>query len=536
MIRLGNLTFVFLLGTFLIFGQNSKTLSKEELKTWWQKDLEKDSIPGIGLDRAYGELLKNRTGQEVIVAVLDTKIDLEHEDLKNQIWVNQNEIPNNGIDDDRNGYIDDINGWDFLGTKDGKDVVIQQTETTRIVKKYKHKYADTIADKTFKSDMKSYELYQKARLLYEVEVKETKEDIKYMDSAVVVFVRARDTVDQLLSKKNYAKEEVDSLLVVYPNLEDVLGTFAIWLGYGVKEEDFINNSRRLKERLNTTFGFEYDERAILKDNPHDLADVPYGDNTLMNNELDFQHSTPVSGLIAAIRGNGIGINGMSNRIKIMPIVMVAEGDEHDKEVALAIRYAVDNGADIINMSWGKYLSLNVDWVRDAFRYAADNDVLLVSGSGNNSKNIDIEPAYPNDDINGAEFVNNFIMVGGHTHTMDSTLVSYFSNYGQKTVDIFAPASDIFVLEIENNYNFSNGTSFASPIVSGSAALIKSYFPSLTATQIKEIILSSSVKLDMLVERPSDEVADPLVPFSSLSATGAILNVFNALKLAEEMTE
>jgi subtilisin family serine protease len=278
--------------------------------------------------------------------------------------------------------------------------------------------------------------------------------------------------------------------------------------------------------LEKLVGLDYDERKH----------VAGGNSKIKNNDLIFQHSTPVSGLLAATRNNAVGIDGYSNYIKIMPVVMVAYGDEHDEDVAKAIKYAVDNGAQIINMSWGKYYSTKKELVKEAFKYAENNNVLLVSGSGNDSKNTDVERNYPTDFYDEKEVTDNFINVGGITHKMDSTLVSSFSNYGVAQVDIMAPASAIYSSDPDNTYSSSDGTSFASPMVAGTAALLKSYFPKLTAVQLKEIILTSGTKLDIMVKRPGDDKNEPLVPFSTLSKTGSILNTYAAFKKAAELSE
>lgn len=519
-----------------ILAQKNHGLSEEELKNWWQKDLEQDTIPGISLNRAYLELLQNKKGEEVIVAVLDTKIDVNHEDIKEQLWVNKDEIAGNGIDDDKNGYIDDINGWNFLGNSKGEDVVVQQSEATRIVKRYQDKYGTVEKEDVPTKEKDAYTLFIEAKNVRDADVSETWDNIKYLDSAVVEFVRIRDTVAQILAKKTFSIQEVDSLTEEHPDLKDGLNHLSQMMGYEVTEDTYKENVERLTAYLNTLYSIEYDERSSLGDDPHLLNDVPYGNNILINNELDFQHSTPVSGLMAATRDNGLGVDGISNNIRIMPVVMVAEGDEYDKEVALAIRYAVDNGADIINMSWGKYLSLHVGWVRDAFRYAASHDVLLVSASGNDSKNTDIELNYPNDHIDGVEFVDNFIMVGGSGYVIDSTLVASFSNYGKNTTDIFAPAVKIYAPHIENSYRYARGTSFASPLMAGVAALVKSYYPNLTAPEIKEIIMASGTPFNIPVRVYQDDDTTKLIPFSELSKSGKIINAYNALKMAEQRTK
>ncbi|NHF60470.1 S8 family serine peptidase [Flavobacteriaceae bacterium TP-CH-4] len=531
-----------LFGVILVFmpmicnGQKKQALTEEQLKTWHLKDIGRDTIPGIGLERVYKELLANRKGEEVVVAVLDTKIDVNHEDIKDQLWVNTDEIPGNGIDDDRNGYTDDINGWNFLGNAKGADVVKQSAESTRIVKKYAPLYESRDREDIPESEKEAYRLYQKAKQIYETDVAETKQTLKYLDSAVVVFTRAKDTVANLLSANSYTTTEVDSLAKAYPTLESDLGFLSQMMGYDISESDYDESIALFTDWMSTLYSLEYDERSVLGDNPDVLTDVPYGNNILINNDLYFQHSTPVSGLMAATRNNGIGVDGISNSIKIMPVVMVAEGDENDKEVALAIRYAVDNGADIINMSWGKYLSLHADWVRDAFKYAEDNDVLLVSGSGNDGKNTDIEINYPNDNLNGVEFVDNFIMAGGHGYALDSTLIASFSNYGKNSVDIFAPAVKVYAPDIDNTYKFTRGTSFASPLTAGVAALVKSYYPNLSAAQLKQIIMESGtpINIDVRIFKEDDTVE--MLPFSELSKTGKILNAHSAMLLAEKVSQ
>ncbi len=520
---------------FVVNAQKTKDLTEEELKTWWQKDIEQDTIPGISLDRAYRELLQNKKGEEVIVAVLDTKIDIDHEDLKEQIWVNLDEIPDNGIDDDKNGYVDDVNGWNFLGNSKGEDVVTQKEEPTRIVAEYKNYFGDNFADTLSVEKKKAFKEFSKAKKIVEKEVLELNRLIKTVDSLNTIYFKAKDTITYFTTNKNYTSDTVDSLSIKHPEMEKYFNLLSLVLQYGVTDQDIVEQKNYFTAQKKA-FDVSFNGRKILNDDPNDLTDVNYGNNQVKNNELVFQHATPVAGLIAATRNNGIGVNGISNHIKIMPVVMVAEGDEHDKEVTLGIKYAVDNGAQIINMSWGKYQSLHVDWVQDAFKYAAEKNVLIVAAAGNAKKNIDFEPKYPNDEIDGVEFVDNYILAGGLTHRYDSTIVSSFSNYGKIAVDIFAPASDIYTLAVNNEYDTDSGTSFASPIVAGTAALLKSYFPRLTAVQLKEIILETGTSLDIKVRCPGDEKGNPLVSFSELSKTGKILNVYKALKMAEEVSK
>lgn len=515
---------IFLVFPLGIFSQKTQELTEEERKTWWQKDLEKDTIPGISLDRAYQELLKDKIGSEVIVAVLDTKIDINHEDLKNQIWVNRDEIPNNNIDDDNNGYIDDVNGWNFLGNSDGGEVSHQSLEVIRVIRKYEKTYGVSeelsIPTKEVKAE------YEKAVKEFESQRLEMLDGIHYVDSLAKLYHSYKKDIVALLDGRTYNKIALDSLLTSDKVNRDNINWMKSMIDWGIEEDGIKSYIDQSKKELQTTYNKDFDDRKY----------VDGGNNKLKDNSLYFQHSTPVSGVLGATRSNDLGVKGFSDVIRIMPVVAVAYGDEHDEDVSNAIRYAVDNGAEIINMSFCKYYSTQKELVKEALEYASQNDVLLVAGSGNDGKSIDVELNFPTDFYEGVETLDSFIKVGGTTSMLDSTLVASFSNYGKNQVDIFAPAQDIQTASPDNTYTPKRGTSFSSPMVAGAAALLKSYFPEFTAVQLKEIILQSGTKLDILVNRPGDEEGAALVPFSELSKTGGILNVYAAFQMAMELTK
>lgn len=213
------------------------------------------------------------------------------------------------------------------------------------------------------------------------------------------------------------------------------------------------------------------------------------------------------------------------------------GSENDKDVALAIRYAVDNGAKIINMSFGKTLSENPQWIKEAFLYAEMHDVLLVAGSGNNSRDNDIKPFYPidYDEQTGIEYCKNFIKVGAITSDGDKYFLAYFTNYGKKTVDIFAPGYFLKTTDPIVGYSYRDGTSMSSPIVSGVAALVRSYYPKLKASEVKKIILQSGVSINLNVQVPGEKEGT-LKPFKELSKSGKVVNAYNALLMAKEMSK
>lgn len=519
---------------FVVNAQKKSVLSEEELKTWWQKDIIEDTIPGISLDRAYRELIQNKKGEEVIVAVLDTKIDISHEDIKGQLWINIDEIPNNNIDDDYNGYIDDINGWNFLGNNNGEDMLYELVEVARIVQKYQNDFTDMPEEDLTIAQNELFDTYQKALSIYNDQKHKALEQKERADKAYVDFISAKDFMKPYFKGEKMKIKSLDSLKKVEPKLADYVDFFKELIEYDITEKDY-DYSRDYYNNELLMYNIDDDERKILRDGNSNFENNNYGNN-ILDGEVPFEHSIGVSGILAATRNNQIGIDGFSNNIKLMPVIMVCSGDEHDKDVSKAIYYAVDNGADIINMSWGKDFSLYEELVRDALRYAADKNVLLVTGSGNDGRNIDIgQRRFPTDFYNDEEFISNFISVGASSHKMDSTFVTSFSNYGKVNVDVFAPGENIYTTKSRNTYKTSRGTSYSSPIVSGIAALLKSYYPKLTAVELKKIIMDSGTSIDINVIVKKADGSKELVPFTELSKTGKIVNAYNALKMAEEVT-
>jgi len=517
--------------------QKLEEFSVNQLENWQHLDIENDTIPGISLNRAYKTLLKNRKAQEVIVAVMDTKLDYTHEDVFSNIWVNENEIPNNAIDDDQNGYIDDIRGWNFLGNDKGEDILFQHTEALRIVKRYetqfKNKNKEDISAPVLQ---KQYNLYHKAKAIYKEDYNELYESIRIADSLNAIYFKGRDTLSFYFKKHPYDVTDLDSLVKIRPFLKQYTSLVKIVLNGIVTEEDIKDQQEYFTQQKEFVLNKNYKERTILSDDPLDVNDRNYGNNNV-DGEVPFQHAISVAGVLGALRNNDIGIKGISDHIKIMPVVMVATGDQNDKDIANAIYYAVDNGAQIINMSWGKYLSIDNHWVRDAFIYAQKKDVLLVTAAGNDSQNIDIKDYYPLDyNSDQTEFANNLIVVGASTSSLNGNLKASFSNYGKRNVDIFAPGADVYTTTVDHAYKFSDGTSYASPIVAGVAALIRSYYPSLTAPEVKQILMDSSVKYDILVDVPTEENPEQQLLFSELSKSGGIVNAYNALLMAEQMAK
>ncbi|MEO8516314.1 MAG: S8 family serine peptidase [Flavobacterium sp.] len=505
---------------------------------WQNLDIEKDTLAGTSLYRAYSEIIKNKKGKEVIVAVIDTDIDINHEDLKSAIWVNKKEIPNNGIDDDHNGYIDDVNGWNFLGNSRGESISYANTEPIRVLRRLQKKYPSL---NNFHGNKKDSLLAIKAKI-------NLKEDLDQLDTlkkyAILNLKEYRES-DEILkthfNKSNFTLSQIDSLYKKNKNSADSQIPKNILamrdnIRLGINYQALLNDSIKAVEKGKTSYNPNYYDRELIGDNDLDLKDKNYGNNNVSRNAKLTYHGTIVSGILGANRANKIGIEGFSDKIKIMPVLAIPTGGyENDKDVALAIRYSVDNGAKIINMSFGKTFSANPDWIKDALIYAEQHDVLIIAGSGNDSSDNDVKPFYPidYDEQSGIEFCNNFIKVGGITFNGNKKFLATFTNYGKNTVDIFAPSFFLKTTDANVGYSYRDGTSMASPIVAGVAALIRSQYPKLTAKQVKQILLDSSVKYDLEVKVPGEK-AGTFKPFNELSKSGGVINAYNALLLARKM--
>ena len=419
---------------------------------------------GMYTEKAYN-YLKKKKSQTVIVGVIDSGVDIEHEDLKGQIWVNEDEIPNNGIDDDNNGYIDDVHGWNFLGNAKGEHVNEARLEKTRILAQLKDKY-DGIDPNSIAQD-EEYKLYL-----------QVKEEVA-ADRAQ--FEQYMDMIDQLPKEaQDYIRSQMDYNLNV-----------------------------------------DFDDRSLIGDDPDDFTDTNYGNNDVEG--PDALHGTHVSGIIGALRGNGLGGDGVAENVKIMSLRAVPNGDEFDKDIALAVRYAVDNGAMVINMSFGKAYSPHQKEVYEAFKYADSKGVLLIHAAGNDAKDIDVEPNYPTSMYSfQTEPLDHFVTIGASTKNKGEEMVASFSNYGAKGVDVFAPGFEIYNTIPQSEYRNLQGTSMAAPMVAGAAAMLKSYFPELSMKEIKEVLYSTSVRYPKV-----DGFADK-------SVTGGVINIYNAAKACKKL--
>lgn len=510
-------------------------------ENWFNLDPAKNGVPGVSTERTYQELLKGKKGKTVVVAVLDSGVDHEHEDLKDIMWVNVDEIPGNGVDDDNNGYIDDIHGWNFLGNAKGENVHYDTYEVTRLYKEYKQRFDGRDKEKLSKKEKGLYAKYEEYKKVVEKKRAEMEEEA----GTFVAIAAAINGLSDEIGKESISLEDLSSFKTDNPLMGYAVQiSQAIMASEGQSFEQIKKDINEYAEHLQAQYEYHYnpdfDPRSIVGDDYNDPYSRRYGNNDYRG--PDARHGTHVAGIIGAKRGNGLGMDGVADNVRIMSVRTVPEGDERDKDVAAAIIYAVDNGASVINMSFGKGASPLKGVVDEAVRYAQANDVLIVHAAGNDHKQITSENNFPTDQyskrgflgIFGPKYASNWIEVGALNWKTGEELVAPFSNYSPDYVDVFSPGMEIYSTVPFNQYEHLQGTSMAAPVVAGVAAMLRSYFPELTAEQVRDIIMESAVRQKHKVLEPGDDSSGRnLAPFSTLSVTGGIVNAYEAVKLASQ---
>lgn len=514
-------------------------------KGWHMLDKDSTGFYGLSVDKAY-EFVKQKKlkSNTVIVAVIDSGIDTTHEDLRSVLWRNPKEIPGNGIDDDKNGYVDDVYGWNFIGGKDGKNVEKDSYEAARVYHNQKSKWADKEIDESKLSPQELFNYKEWLRSKNEVAGSESKTNVfelMFLKKAYNDCVKSDSILRMAMGKETYTGKELGEFLTLDVGVKKAKSTL-----YGLmsandameaNNQDFLEGfgdylSGQEKKSEAADAAPETYRANIVKDNYSDINDKYYGNPDVMASNKSALHGTHVSGIIGAVRNNGVGMDGIADNVKIMMLRAVPDGDEHDKDIALAIRYAVDNGAQVINMSFGKSYSPEKYWVDDAVRYAESKGVLMVHAAGNDAKNIDTLFNYPTPLFMDNKRPDNWITVGASGPINDASgrgLTASFSNYGKTEVDVFAPGVRIYsTVPGGNSYQSLQGTSMASPVVAGLAAFIMEYFPALSARQVKMVIEQSAVKTDEKVMNPG---SDKNVLLSDISKTGGLVNAYEAIKLA-----
>lgn len=536
--KITSFTIVLLLLPFALQSQVSsvQALDAKQLN-WYNLDLEKDKVLGTSVDRVYQELIKGQKAKKVItVAVIDSGVDIEHEDLQGKIWINEDEIPGNGIDDDQNGYVDDIHGWNFIGNRDGTNLFYENMEITRLVRKYNDQYGSLASSGSLPAEeVELYKMYKAAKQEYNTLLKRfTKEK-----NDLIKFTRRWED-SQTTVKKALGIDQLDLAALTgfdSSNAREKTAKDFLYSRYsrGFTEKNLNNILSNNALYLDHYLNLDFVSRDIIGDDPYDIDDRNYGNPDVKGPRSD--HGSGVSGVIAANRDNGMGVNGIAESARIMVLRVVPKGDERDKDIALAIRYAVDNGAQIINMSFGKTQSPEKRFIDDAVRYAQEKSVLMIHGSGNGGIDLDVIPHYPSSHFENGEQAELWIQVGATGMTIGDDLVANFSNYGVEHVDIFAPGVDMISLDSSSTYNQHSGTSLSAPVVSGIAALVWSYHPELTAADMKEVLFKSvfTTRKKVLIPGLGTEKRKKS-RLSDLSAMGGVVNAFEAFKAAQALVK
>lgn len=487
---------------------------------WWLLDRFGSGVFGTSAMRAYQDLIGDRPPQaSVVVAIIDSGVDIEHEDLDDNLWVNEDEIAGNGVDDDGNGYIDDVHGWSFLGGQDGRDVHYDTYEVARLYRGCRDRNElTTPACSPIAAD-------------FEAERNEATELLDQYQTISLAFATFEGILKSQLGVDTLTRESVAGLQATSPELRQAQQAWLQLTDQGVSEEMLAEGVEALSSQVQYGLNPDFESRAIVGDDYGNPNERVYGNNHVEGPAAS--HGTHVAGIVGAERGNGIGVNGIAPGPRIMVVRAVPDGDERDKDVANAIRYAVDNGARIINMSFGKGYSPQKEVVDEAVRYADSHGVLMVHAAGNDATNQDDEADFPNRYYADGGEASLWIEVGASEWGDAEALAASFSNYSAQRVDVFAPGVEILSTVPDNQYERNQGTSMASPVVAGLAALIMSYYPDLTTAQVKQVILETATRYpDLSVEVPGGEGVRR--PFSQLSITGGIVNAYSALQRAAEI--
>lgn len=534
--------------------QSGTSLQAGSFNQWHMLDMNTEGIPGISANKAYEELLRGKTPAPVVVAIIDSGTETYHEDLRDNIWINEDEIADNGIDDDKNGYTDDIHGWSFIGGKEG-DVSADNLEFTRIYRELKSRFGNvTDASNIKDEDKRDYERYLKMQEQYERRMQEATEGYNQYAMLVNIYESASANIANHLGKTDYTLEEVKAIEPEDEKMQASVGFIILAMEQGFAGE-LSEGLRQYETMVQYQLNLDFDPRSVVGDNYSDVTERYYGNNHVDGPEGE--HGTHVGGIVGATH-NSSGMNGICSSARLMIIRCVPNGDERDKDVANAIRYAADNGARVINMSFGKSFSPQKKAVDEAVKYAESKGVLLIHAAGNDSKNIDVEANFPTDKYSDGTYCSTWLEIGASGPSTEM-LMADFSNYGIKNVDVFAPGVDIYSTIPGSQYKENSGTSMAAPVASGVAATILSYYPHLTAADVKQIIMQSAAdygdqKVTTIVARkgmgrffarifiskkkneanypPAREYKTKQVRFKKFSVTGGVVNLYEALKLAE----
>lgn len=518
------------IGLFLIvstsFGQSlqstsqtNKKLKSEAKKEWYNLSFKEAKVYGTSSNLVYSEILTNtRPNKKIVVAVIDSGVDTEHEDLSESIWTNANEIPNNGKDDDQNGYVDDVHGWNFLVDSNGQDVIYDNMEATRVLR----------LSKQLKNDQMPYPEWLTEEVLTEAVsiYNESSAEMSGLGQFSLVYKKIDSTAKAATRKSDYSYEDVKNLNADNEDIKKAKRIFSVFKTLGIEKSDLEEMGTQADKYAAYWLNFDFDPKAGMPQSGSNYGNNHYGGE-------HSEHGTHVSGIIASTRDNGKGSQGVAyGAAEIMVLRAVPDGDERDLDVANAIKYAADNGANIINMSFGKGISPDKGLVYEALEYAASKNVLIIHAAGNDSQDIDEANNYPNDDGLTEKGQSSFLCIGALSPKKGKKLTTSFSNYGNESVDLFAPGEDIYSTLPGNKYGFRSGTSMAAPVASGVAALVWSLNPNLTAIQLQQLLIVSATNLSgkkVLLPGTKEKVA-----FESICKSGSVINAYSALTMVKNL--
>ena len=517
----------FFAGITAYYAQDSAENAK---KTWYHNDYATSKVYGVNTENAYKFLeSKGLKPKTVVVGILDSGVQVNHPGLAKNMWTNPNEIPGNGKDDDGNGYIDDVHGWNFMGNKT-TDLGVDNLEVTRVVAKYAPIFegADSAQNKANQAKMpEEFEMYMTSKEMFNSKSIKAKQNYQR-------FTKMKALVPTMVTLMNGKSLSEINFSTLKGNTQDESMALEV-LSNLAKDPDMATKSPKevgefmdaqMKEALDyygpqatQQYNLEFDPRKeTVGDNYDDYSERFYGNNHYEG--PDALHGTHVAGIVAGLpHGTEVQYGVASKVAKIMAVRTVPDGDERDKDVANSIRYAVDNGAKILNMSFGKPVSPGKTHVWDAFKYAESKGVLLVKAAGNENQDIEKNVAYPTNYYKAADeapFVSNMIVVGASTND-NAHLRAGFSNYNSKAVDVFAPGQEIYATVTDSKYQYLQGTSMASPVVAGAAAVLKAYMPNLTPAQIIESLKNTVNKAD--------------ATFAGYSSAGGVIDLAKAAEYA-----
>jgi subtilisin family serine protease len=503
--------------------------ASEAATDWFHYDAT-GAAPGLGTNEAYRTVLANRTPkQTVTVAIIDSGVDIDHEDLQPVIWANDDEVPGNGVDDDQNGYVDDVHGWNFIGGPDGQSVEYDTFELTRLYTNLHERFADVDSSEVPPMARDAYARYRRIAAEFTEKRDEAQQQYQNVQQAHQVVQVAAQMLRDHLQADALTRQAVEGVSSSNPDVQRARDILMYFYQQDLTPSDINEYHDYLQQRVEYNYNPDFDPRSIVGDDYSDKTERVYGNNDVTG--PDAEHGTHVAGIVGAARDNGIGIDGVATGVRIMSIRAVPNGDERDKDVANAIRYAVDNGADIINMSFGKGYSPYKNVVDAAVQHADSMGVLMVHAAGNDGANVDSTASYPTRYYENGGHADLWLGVGASSPDGGQELAASFSNYGDEKVDVFAPGASIYSTVPGNRYDRSSGTSFAAPMVTGLAALIMAYHPELSAAQVRQLILDTATPHgDTQVTIPG---GSRMVPFAALSRTGAIINAHAALQRAAD---